>query len=247
MYAIVRTGGKQYRVEEGRSITVERLPAAEGETVELTDVLLIADNGNVTVGAPVIEGARVLAEVEANGRGKKIIVFKYKSKVRARKKTGHRQNFTKLSVTEILAPGQQSKTKPKRARRPKADEEILETPEAEVDAEAPEAIEAPEVEAAIEAPETEAVIEAPAVEPPKPRARRPAPKEKPAAKSKARKGPEAKPGKAPRAKKEEQPKRGKAPKAKKEEKPKRGKAEKKDERPKPARRLSLRRRKDTEK
>jgi large subunit ribosomal protein L21 len=237
MYAIVRTGGKQYRVEEGRSITIERLPAAEGETVELTDVLLIADNGTVTVGAPVIEGARVLAEVEANGRGKKIIVFKYKSKTRARKKTGHRQNFTKLSVTEILAPGQQSKVKPKRARRPKAEEEAVEAPEAEVEVETPEAVAAPEVEAAVEAPETEAIVEAPAVEPPKPRARRAAPAEKPETKSKARKAPE------PKAK------AAKPPKAAKEEKPKRGKAEKKDDKPKaPRRRLPLpRRKKDTEK
>src|SRR3990170_2514262 len=109
MYAIVRTGGKQYRVEEGRALTVERLPAGEGETVELGDVLLIADDGQVTVGTPLIEGARVLAQVEANGRAKKIIVFKYKSKVRTRKKTGHRQHFTKLAVREILLPGQEAK------------------------------------------------------------------------------------------------------------------------------------------
>ena len=119
MYAIIRSGGKQYRVEEGRSVSVERLPADEGATVELGDVLLIADDGEVTVGAPVIEGARVLAQVEANGRAKKIVVFKYKAKVRTRKKTGHRQAFTRLAVREILRPGQQSKeaAKPKRRRR----------------------------------------------------------------------------------------------------------------------------------
>src|SRR3990172_3489288 len=182
MYAIVRTGGKQYRVEEGRSLVVERLPAEEGSTVELRDVLLIADDGQVTIGTPVIEGARVLAQVEANGRGKKIIVFKYKSKVRTRKKTGHRQNFTRLSVTEILRPGQEPKTlpKPKRARRRKAEEEG-ETPEAE--AEIP--IEAPEAEAAVEAPAVEAPAEAPKRRTPrpaeptaeaKPRVRRAAPK-----------------------------------------------------------------------
>lgn len=139
MYAIVRTGGKQYRVEEGRAVTVERLPAGEGETVELQDVLLIADDGNVTVGTPVIEGARVVAQVEANGRGPKIIVFKYKAKVRTRKKTGHRQSFTRLVVQEILLPGQESKAaKPKRARRRAAEAEeeasaeaIAETPAAE--------------------------------------------------------------------------------------------------------------------
>ena len=117
MYAIVRTGGKQYRVEEGRAITVERLPAEEGSTVELGEVLLIADDGEVTIGTPLIEGARVLAQVETNGRAKKIIVFKYRAKVRTRKKTGHRQAFSRLAVTEILRPGQQPKDEPKPSRR----------------------------------------------------------------------------------------------------------------------------------
>ncbi len=118
MYAIVRTGGKQYRVEEGRSFDVELLPAKEGASVELDHVLLIADNGNVTVGTPIIEGARVIADVESHGRQKKIVVFKFKAKVRTRKKTGHRQHFTRLAVTEILQPGQESKAaKPKRKTR----------------------------------------------------------------------------------------------------------------------------------
>ena len=110
MYAIVRTGGKQYRVEEGRSLDVELLPAKEGASVELDNVLLIADNGKVTVGTPIIEGARVMADVELHGRQKKIVVFKYKSKVRTRKKTGHRQHFTRLAVTEILRPGPRKST-----------------------------------------------------------------------------------------------------------------------------------------
>ena len=121
MYAIVRTGGKQYRVEEGRTLSVELLPAKEGSSVELKDVLLIADDGEVTVGTPIIDGARVLADVEAHDRAKKIIVFKYKAKVRTRKKTGHRQHLTRLAVTEILRPGQESKVaKPKRRRAKKA-------------------------------------------------------------------------------------------------------------------------------
>jgi len=219
MYAIVRTGGKQYRVQEGRTVTVERLPAEEGEMVELGDVLLIADDGQVTIGAPTIEGARVVAQVEAHGRAKKIIVFKYKAKVRTRKKTGHRQAFTRLSVTEILRPGQESKTlpKPKRARRRKAEEEG-ETPEAE--AEVP--IEAPEAEAAVEAPAVEAPVEAP-------KRRAAAPKEAPAAKPKVRRA-------APKAE-VEAPKpraRAKKPEASAEEKPKT-----------PRRRL-IRRKKETE-
>ncbi len=102
MYAIVRSGGKQHRVEEGRSFTVELLPAEEGAQVELNDVLLIADDGQVTVGTPIIEGARVLTQVEAQGRHKKIIVFKYKSKTRYRRKNGHRQPVTELAIRQIL-------------------------------------------------------------------------------------------------------------------------------------------------
>ncbi len=121
MYAIVRTGGKQYRVEEGRTLSVELLPVKEGSSVELKDVLLIADDGEVTVGTPIIDGARVLADVEAHDRAKKSIVFKYRAKVRTRKKTGHRQHLTRLAVTEILRPGQESKVgKPKRRRAKKA-------------------------------------------------------------------------------------------------------------------------------
>ena len=196
MYAIVRTGGKQYRVEEGRSVVVERLPAEEGETVELKDVLLIAENGDVTIGSPLIEGARVLAEVESNGRHKKIIVFKYKAKVRTRKKTGHRQNFTKLSVTEILLPGQEPKQaeKPKR-RRAKAAEAEEQPAEAEVMVEAP-----------VAEPETEAPVAEPAVEEKPKRTRRATPKagaaeEKPKATRSRRKPTE------PKAGTEEKPKR----------------------------------------
>ena len=144
MYAIVRTGGKQYRVEEGRSFDVELLPAKEGASVELDNVLLIADDGKVTVGTPIIEGARVIADVESHGRQKKIVVFKFKSKVRTRKKTGHRQHFTRLAVTEILLPGQESKAaKPKRKTRKSAAKAPADAGEAEAKA----ATAAPEEEA----------------------------------------------------------------------------------------------------
>ena len=144
MYAIVRTGGKQYRVEEGRSIVVERLPVEEGATVELSDVLLIADNGNVTVGTPAVEGARVLAQVVEHGKAEKVVVFKYKAKVRTRKKTGHRQPYTRLTVQQILRPGEEPRTeqRPKRratARKRAETEEAPEAPAAE--AEAPTAVE----------------------------------------------------------------------------------------------------------
>ena len=90
----------------------------EGETVELDRVLLIVDGDNITVGKPVVEGARVLAKAQKNGKGDKVIVFKYKPKVRYRRKKGHRQLFTSLSIESILAPGMEA-PKPKRTRRKK--------------------------------------------------------------------------------------------------------------------------------
>lgn len=101
-YAIVETGGKQYKVAPGDVIDVERLTDFEpGDTVEIERVLLLSRDGQVTVGAPVVPGARVVAKVESEGRGKKVIVFKYKPKVRYRKKTGHRQGFSRIVIQGI--------------------------------------------------------------------------------------------------------------------------------------------------
>jgi large subunit ribosomal protein L21 len=116
IYAIIETGGKQYRVTEGQTIAVERLDVEEGATVELDRVLLIGEGENITVGRPVVDGARVLAVAKENGRGDKIIVFKYKPKVRYRRKNGHRQNFTSLNIEKILAPGEEA-PKPKATRK----------------------------------------------------------------------------------------------------------------------------------
>lgn len=102
IYAIVQTGGKQYKVSPGETIDVERLVAEEGSTIELDRVLLVADGERVTVGTPTVEGAKVIAEVLSEGKGEKIIVFKYKPKVRYRKKTGHRQIYTRLAIKEIV-------------------------------------------------------------------------------------------------------------------------------------------------
>ena len=102
MYAIVNTGGKQYRVQPGDTVRVEYLPGDQGDLIELEDVRLFSnDDGEVTVGAPTVEGAKVTAEVVQQGRGKKVIIFKYKAKTRYRRKNGHRQNFTELRVTDI--------------------------------------------------------------------------------------------------------------------------------------------------
>ena len=100
-FAIVETGGKQYRVHEGDTIRVESLDGDEGDTVSLDLVKLVSLNGETSVGTPNVEGAKVQAEVVNKGKGKKIVVFKYKAKTRYRRKNGHRQNFTDLRITDI--------------------------------------------------------------------------------------------------------------------------------------------------
>lgn len=105
IYAIIESGGKQYKVAPGQTIDVERLEVAEGVAVELDKVLLIADGDNLTVGNPTIDGAKVLATSKGEAKDKKIIVFKYKPKVRYSKKTGHRQIHTKLAIENISQPG----------------------------------------------------------------------------------------------------------------------------------------------
>ena len=104
---------------EGQTLDIERLGTDEGAAVELDRVLLIADGENITVGNPVIDGAKVMAKNEANGKGKKVIVFKYKPKVRYRRKNGHRQLYTRLSIEKILAPGMEQAKPVKRTRRKK--------------------------------------------------------------------------------------------------------------------------------
>jgi large subunit ribosomal protein L21 len=116
IYAVIETGGKQYKVTPGQSIDVERLAVAEGETVELDRVLLIADDDRVMVGRPTIPGAKVVATSKGEVKDKKIIVFKYKPKVRYRKKTGHRQLYTRLTIDKISQPGAEAE-QPKKTRR----------------------------------------------------------------------------------------------------------------------------------
>jgi large subunit ribosomal protein L21 len=101
IYAVVETGGKQYRVSPGETIDVEKL-AVEGESVELDRVHLVVDGDKVTVGRPVVQGAKVVAGVVEQGRGSKVRVLKYKPKVRYRVMRGHRQPFTRLAIKEIV-------------------------------------------------------------------------------------------------------------------------------------------------
>jgi large subunit ribosomal protein L21 len=104
-------------------IDVERLDIAEGKAVELDRVLLIADGDKITAGTPVVDGAKVMATAQGNGKDKKITVFKYKSKTRYHKKTGHRQPYTRLTIDKILTPGaEEAKPVKKRARRTKKEE-----------------------------------------------------------------------------------------------------------------------------
>lgn len=103
MYAIIQTGGKQYKVEEGQVIRVEKLDNEAGETVEFDQVKLVSTDNGLKVGTPTVEGAKVTAEVVAQGKGKKVIVFKYKPKNNFRKKNGHRQPYTAVQIKSIEA------------------------------------------------------------------------------------------------------------------------------------------------
>ncbi|WP_027724705.1 50S ribosomal protein L21 [Tuberibacillus calidus] len=103
MYAIIETGGKQLKVEEGQTIYVEKLNAEAGETVTFDKVLFVGGTDDVKIGSPLVDGASVTAKVVEHGRGKKIIVFKLKKRKNYRRKQGHRQPFTKVTVEKINA------------------------------------------------------------------------------------------------------------------------------------------------
>ena len=102
IYAVIEVGGKQYKVAPKQTIEVERLDVAEGDTVELDKVLFIGGDGDTLVGNPIIKGAKVVATSLGEAKGEKVIVFRYKSKVRYRRKKGHRQTYTKIRVNEII-------------------------------------------------------------------------------------------------------------------------------------------------
>ena len=101
-YAIVRTGGKQYRVSPGDTVDVEKIRVEEGSLVELDEVLAVAKSGQFIVGNPTVQGALVVAEVKEQARDRKILVFKFKPKVRYRVKRGHRRSYSRLFIREIV-------------------------------------------------------------------------------------------------------------------------------------------------
>jgi large subunit ribosomal protein L21 len=126
MYAIVETGGKQYRVRPGDTIAVERLAGEPGDTLDLERVLLVSGDGDETrLGTPALDGAVVRAEVIEHARGEKIIVFRYKSKVRYRRRTGHRQPLTRLRIKDIVlnasSADAEAPTTSRRRRTPSAE------------------------------------------------------------------------------------------------------------------------------
>ena len=101
MYAVIKTGGKQYKVATGDRLRVERLDSAEGDSVELDSVLMIADGDALKVGAPYVEGGKVSAVVKSHGRGKKVEIVKFRRRKHHRKQMGHRQHYTELEITGI--------------------------------------------------------------------------------------------------------------------------------------------------
>jgi len=101
MYAVIATGGKQYRVEQGEVLRVEKLDAQEGDTVDFDQVLMMGSGDDVNIGAPYIEGGKVSAEVRAHGRANKIEIIKFKRRKHHRKQMGHRQSYTEIVIKEI--------------------------------------------------------------------------------------------------------------------------------------------------
>lgn len=130
MYAIIETGGKQYRVQEGDVITVEKLNVEAGKKVEFDKVLVMNNGADLQIGAPYVDGAKVFGNVVENGKAKKVIIFKYKAKKDERKKQGHRQPYTMVEITGIGADKPAKKTAAKKA------EPAAEAPKAEAKAEA---------------------------------------------------------------------------------------------------------------
>ena len=103
MYAVIKTGGKQYRVSEGDSLRVEKLDADEGSTIEFDQVLLVGSGADVTVGKPLVDGGKVTATVEEQGRARKVEIVKFKRRQGYKRTAGHRQQFTRVRITGISA------------------------------------------------------------------------------------------------------------------------------------------------
>jgi large subunit ribosomal protein L21 len=119
MYAVVKTGGKQYRVAKDDVLKIERLPGEQGDIITLEEVLMVGDGAAVTVGAPLVAGASVAAEIVEQARGPKIVIFKKRRRQNYRRKKGHRQHLTVVKITDILTDGAKPAAK-KAAKKPAA-------------------------------------------------------------------------------------------------------------------------------
>ncbi len=128
MYAVVKTGGKQYRVAKDDILRIERLPGDEGDTITLSDVLLVGDGDDVTVGSPLVDGASVAAEIVRQMRDKKVVIFKKRRRQNYRRKKGHRQHLTEVKVTDILTSGAKPKAAAKKAAPAKEKAPAAEAP-----------------------------------------------------------------------------------------------------------------------
>ncbi|MEQ6918758.1 50S ribosomal protein L21 [Halomonas aquatica] len=103
MYAVIKSGGKQYRVQEGQTLKLEKLEVPTGDTIEFDEVLLVGNDEDVTIGAPLVDGAKVAAEVVSHGRGDKVTIIKFRRRKHSMKRQGHRQWFTEVKITGISA------------------------------------------------------------------------------------------------------------------------------------------------
>ncbi|HEY8743933.1 MAG TPA: 50S ribosomal protein L21 [Chloroflexota bacterium] len=154
MFAVVQTGGKQYRVAVGQSIQVEKLPQVKGDSIEFERVLMVGEGDQITAGTPLVAGARVVATISRQERGPKILVFRYKSKKRVRVLRGHRQNLTQLFIRDIVINGESTAAHLAPAKQPAP---AVATVSAEQTAE-------PEVAAVAPLPESGAEMAAPAAD-----------------------------------------------------------------------------------
>jgi large subunit ribosomal protein L21 len=157
MYAVLNSGGKQYKVQQGEVLRVEKISGDVGSPVIFDRILMFADGDNVSIGQPVLDGVSVEGHIVEQGKAKKIIVFKYKRRKRFRRKNGHRQEFTAVQIDSIEAKGSTAK----KAAEPESEVKVeAKQPEAKVEAKQPEAkVEAKQPEAKVEAKQPEAKAE----------------------------------------------------------------------------------------
>ncbi len=122
MYAVIKAGGKQHRVVEGETLKVEKIEVATGDTIQFDEVLLVAAGEDIHIGTPYVSGAAVKAEIIAHGRGEKVRIIKFRRRKHSMTRQGHRQWFTEIKITEILAAGAKAAPAEKAATKPKADD-----------------------------------------------------------------------------------------------------------------------------